>query len=129
MRQLGRSYTVIAALFGSENYVLVQTVLQFVSLPTVVVAAVAGFLLPRRFWLWAIAAPCLKPLEEALWSYYPAARAGVIDSSAYFDLALFELTTLVVLVVLCAVFSGVGAGLRLLMERASSRSPEGSNRE
>lgn len=121
-RQLFESYAVIAAVFGSENFMAIQTVLNYLSFPTLAVAAVAGYLLsPRRFWLWAVASVCLMPLESALQTYRTA-RAGFIDSSDYFGIALINTTILLVLLVLCVACAGIGAGLRLLVGRISRRS-------
>jgi hypothetical protein len=112
------------ALFGSQAFSpLFDFLVSGFGLPLVLVAAVAGYVSPRRFWLWGLAAVCLRPVVIVL-STYPAVRAGVIGPSDYLGLAVVHAMFLSTLAALCTAGSGAGAGLRLLVGRTWGRTGE-----
>ena len=81
------------------------------------VAAVAGFLLPRGFWLWGVAVVSSRPLVEALLmgEHSPGAMFG-------FSWIFFEVMLLLPVVIMCTVAAALGAGSRLLWSRLRGRS-------
>jgi hypothetical protein len=104
-------------------------------LATVLVAAVAGYVSPRGFWLWGLAAACLRSVEQVLqqtyfwyfrYPYLPSDVQGQAngppDYSVYVVLLLVETITFLMLAVVCTVSASAGAGLRLLVRRLSGRS-------
>lgn len=94
-------------------------------LATVLVAAVAGYVSPRRFWLWGLAAVCLRPVEVVLLEILPLfylGFQGVVGPPHYALLLLFETVTFLMLAVTCVVSASAGAGLKLLVRRPSGRS-------
>lgn len=93
-------------------------------LATGLVAAVAGYVSPRRFWLWGLAAFCLRPVE-GIPLLLLAARYGGDRLIGIF--AFGEMMDFVVLAVLCMTGAGVGAGLRLRVGRILRRPEEGAN--
>lgn len=106
------------------------------------VAAVAGSVSPRGFWLWGLAAACLRPVEQVLqqtyfWYFrYPYLPSdvqrqanGPPDYSFYVVLLLVETITFLMLAVVCTVSASAGAGLRLLVRRLSGRSEPSEDEE
>ncbi len=89
-------------------------------LTTVLVAAVAGYVSPRGFWLWGFAAVFLWSVEQVFTMRY-AASYGVIGPSDYPGLAVVVAVMFVTFVVVCTAGSGAGAGLRLLVRWLSGR--------
>ncbi len=117
---------VAGALFGSQAYEVFFSgpfLVFFGPLPlAVLVAAIAGYVSPRRFWLWGLAVVLLRPVLDVLLYFNPARQAGVIGLSEYIGLAVIEVMIFMSLVALCTAGSGAGAGLRLLVRRTSQRS-------
>jgi hypothetical protein len=81
------------------------------------VAAVAGFLLPRGFWLWGVAVVSSRPLVEFLimGEQSPWAMFG-------FSVVAFEAMLLLPVAVVCTLVAALGAGSRLLWRRLRGRS-------
>jgi hypothetical protein len=91
-----------------------------VVLVAALVAAVAGYVSPRYFWLWGLAVVCLRPVAVAFLLFYPAAHAGVIGPNDFVGLAFGEVMFFVSFMILCTVGSAAGAGLRRLRVGQSS---------
>lgn len=111
-RVYGRNITVV--LFGEGSFDLTFIVPRLL-LPALI-ALLAGYVLPRGFWLWGGAAVLLHPLAEAA-STNRALEAGVVDSSELGGLLVVTVVTLIVYAVLCTIAAALGAGLRLLWWR------------
>lgn len=88
---------------------------------TMLVAAVAGYVSPRGYWLWGIAAACLGPVEELLVFSLPLPSDLQEQANGSPDYS-FEARTLLVLVVACTVSATAGARWRLLVRWLLGRS-------
>jgi hypothetical protein len=102
----------------------------------------SGYVSPRGFWLWGLAATCLRSVEQVLqqtyfwyfrYPYLPSDVQGQAngppDYSFYVFLLLVETITFLMLAVVCTVSASAGAGLRLLVRRLSGRSEPSEDEE
>ncbi len=149
VRQLSASMTFVAQFFDPQDYEATFSSTLFWGLTlfgpllaTVLVAAVAGYVSPRGFWLWGLATACLRPVEQIFqqiyfWYFrYPYLPSDVQeqaneppDYSFYVVLLIVETMTFLLLAVACTVSASAGAGLRLLVRRLSGRSEPAEDEE
>lgn len=113
---------VIGELFGANAFGL-KFLGSKLLLPALV-ALVVGYILPKGFYLWGIAAILLHPLVEAS-SINRALEGGVLESSELGSLTVVTAITLIVNMGLCTIAAALGAGLRLLWWRLRGESVRG----
>ena len=115
-------------LFGGAAYEAAYThpLLSFFGLPLLIaIALVAGFVSPRGFWLWGVAAVFLQPFAYAWLTVWTSSQGvpGTGENSIFQLLSLAFVTALILfaLAIACTGGSAVGAGLRLLWWKLRGR--------
>ncbi len=113
-----RIYTpvVVGELFGTNAFGL-KFLGSRLLLPAIV-AAVAGYVLPKGFFLWGVGVVFLHPLVE-VWQTHRANEGGAFGPSGIGDGQIFGLALLLVMMLTvyafaCTAAAALGAGLRLL---------------
>jgi hypothetical protein len=121
--------SVAGRLFGQEAFVASYSfpLFRIFGMPLLaIVTAVAGYLSPRGFWLWGIAAVSLRPVLEA-WKASRANSLGAFGSLGIGESELLGLALVIAMIiftsaVVCTVAAALGAGLRLLWGRLRGES-------
>jgi hypothetical protein len=126
---VGLAVTIYAPAAVGELFGVNAFSLKFLSsslLPPALVAAVAGYVLPKGFFLWGVAVIFLHPLVEA-WQTHRANAGGAFGPSGIGDEQILGLALVLVMMLTgyafaCTVAVALGAGLRLLWWRLRGES-------
>jgi hypothetical protein len=115
--------SVAVIFFGESGYEAAygSPIYGFLGLPLLALPPlVAGFLLPKGFWLWGFAA-VLPYLPGAVWTYLRAGAEATFlnsdpDAGQILGLVLVQLMILLLLSMACTTAAGIGVVIRALIQ-------------